>query len=424
LADQAIFNIWHPDQATWGGHAQHWSGWAICDPGNNYHYNFLRVTMLWAWAKQDATLLTFLQTQKFPPLLDYFAALPGGGTREGTGYGTSLNSLFETYITWKASTGENLAGLTPHTRDTIDYWVHATVPTLQYFAPIGDLSRDSVPNIYDYQRNLVHEAVVLVPTTDQAKHGVWWLQNNSLKNGVSSDFNLPGDLLPYPSAPVQPTVLVYQSTGAGALFARSNWTTNASWFALVAGKYDQSHAHHDQGSFTFFKHDWLVVTSNIWSHSGIQQGDEVHNIIRFTKASDGSTIPENMDDTNASSMTYTETATGATVAANLTNAFSSHHTQVISWTRNLVLDGNVLSVHDVCSVAAGVKPVFQLQVPVQPVMQGDGSIVAGTLHIISLLPVHATWVSMPSTDSDFNSGYRIELTIDSGCEFNVELHAQ
>ena len=174
LADQAIFNIWHPDQATWGGHAQHWSGWAICDPGNNYHYNFLRVTMLWAWAKQDATLLTFLQTQKFPPLIDYFVGLPGGGTREGTGYGTSLNSLFETYITWKASTGENLAGLTPHTRDTLDYWVHATVPTLQYFAPIGDLSRDSVPNIYDYQRNLVHEAVVLVPTTDQAKHGVWW----------------------------------------------------------------------------------------------------------------------------------------------------------------------------------------------------------------------------------------------------------
>jgi hypothetical protein len=32
---------------------------------------------------------------------------------------------------------------------------------------------------------------------------------------------------------------------------------------------------------------------------------------------------------------------------------------------------------------------------------------------------------MPSTDPDYdnNKGYRIELTIDAGCEFNVELHA-
>ena len=367
--------------------------------------------------------MTFLQTQKFPPLIDYFAALPGGGTREGTGYGTSLNSLFETYITWKASTGENLAGLTPHTRDTIDYWVHATVPTLQYFAPIGDLSRDSVPNIYDYQRNLVHEAVVLVPTTDQAKHGVWWLQNNSLKNGVTSEFNLPGDLLPFPAPPVQPTPLVYQSTGAGALFARSNWTTNASWFHVVAGKYDQSHASHDQGSFSFYHHDWLSVTSNIWSHSGIHQEDEAHNTIRFV-SSGGTTIQQNMDDTHPSSMTYTAQANGATVTANLANAYTSHHTQVSGWTRTFTLNGDVLSIHDVCTVAAGVKPIFQLHVPVQPVAQGDGSIVAGSLRIVSLLPVHANWVFMPSTDSDFNSGYRIELTIDSGCEFNVELHAQ
>jgi hypothetical protein len=70
------------------------------------------------------------------------------------------------------------------------------------------------------------------------------------------------------------------------------------------------------------------------------------------------TIPENMDENNASSMTYTATANGATVAATLTNAYSAHHSQVVSWTRNLVLDGNVLSVHDVCRIAAGVKPIF------------------------------------------------------------------
>jgi hypothetical protein len=58
------------------------------------------------------------------------------------------------------------------------------------------------------------------------------------------------------------------------------------------GKYDQSHAHHDQGGFTFFKRDWLTVTSNIWSHSGIHQEDEAHNVLRFT-TSGGATIPQN-----------------------------------------------------------------------------------------------------------------------------------
>src|SRR5207253_6456201 len=112
-------------------------------------------------ASQNTALIEFLQTQKFPPLVDYYAALPGGGTREGTGYGSALNNLFGDYIYWKAGTGEDLANLTAHTRETIDYWVHATVPTRDRFAPIADLSRSSLPEIYDYQENLVHQAVVL-----------------------------------------------------------------------------------------------------------------------------------------------------------------------------------------------------------------------------------------------------------------------
>src|SRR6266542_4273828 len=194
--------------------------------------------MLWALASQNMNWINFLQTQKFPPLLDYFAALPGGGTREGTGYGTALGNLFGNYLYWKASTGEDLAGITAHPRETIDYWVHATVPTLDRFAPIGDLSRESIPNIYDYHRNLVHQAVVLSAPTDQAKRGTWWLQNNSLAGGVSSTFNLPGDLLPYPAPAVAPTALTYHSTGAGAFFARTSWATDATWFAFIAGKYD------------------------------------------------------------------------------------------------------------------------------------------------------------------------------------------
>ena len=83
-----------------GRHAHPWSGWSICDPGNNYHFSFLRATMLWAWRASQSLPAgsSFLQTQKFGPLVDYYAQLPGGGSREGTGYGTAQKNLFENYL--------------------------------------------------------------------------------------------------------------------------------------------------------------------------------------------------------------------------------------------------------------------------------------------------------------------------------------
>jgi hypothetical protein len=227
-AEQALFNVWHPSLAAWGGVPHEWSGWSINDPGNNYHFSFLRATMLWALATQDPAWFDFLQSQKFGPLASYYAQLPGGGSREGTGYGTAQKNLFENDLYWRASTGEDLAALSTHTRDTIDYWVHATVPTRDRFAPIGDQSRSSIPELFDYHENLVHAAVVLSAGTPQAARGTWWLQNNSV-DGVSQAFNLMGDLLPYPDAPVAPTDLAYHASAAGHFFARSSWNTDASW---------------------------------------------------------------------------------------------------------------------------------------------------------------------------------------------------
>jgi len=419
LANQAIFNVWHPNQAKWGSTTHTWSGWSINDPGNNYHFSFLKATMLWAWATQSQDLLTFLQTQKFTKLVEYYAELPGGGSREGTGYGTAHGNLFNNYLYWKASTNENLALLTSHTRDTIDYWVHATVPTRNKFAPIGDQSRSSVPDIYDYHENLVHQAVVLSPGTEQAKHGVWWLQNNSI-GPVTSTFNSWGDLLPYPTTPAVPTERAYHARGVGAFFARSGWDTGATWFALVAGPYDQSHAHHDQGSITFYKNDWLVVTSNIWSHSGIHQEDEEHNNLRFIR-SNGSTIAQRDSETVQSSMTYTDQGGLVRVNADLGNAYSNNRQLVVNWTRDLEFSGNTLAIHDVCTVGAGVTPIFQLHVPVQPVLQPDNTITAGALRIV---PMHAVTTNFVQMADDHSKGWRVELRNSAGCEFRVELRAQ
>ena len=420
IANQATYNLWHPSDATWGDKAFPWTGWSVCDPGNNYHFSFLRASMTWALASQNTEQIAFLQTQKFPALLDYYAALPGGGTREGTGYGSALGNLLGDYLYWKAATGEDLANVTAHPRETIDYWVHATVPTLDRFAPIADLSRESIPNIYDYQESLIHEAVVLSAGTPQARRGTWWLQHNSVPS-LNNFLVIANDLLPYPDPAEAPADLMYHSPGAGALFARTSWNTDAAWMAFVAGKFDQSHAHQDQGSFTFFKNDWLAVTNNIWSHSGLHQEVEAHNTLRFELAG-GDVVSQNQSATLASSMTPSHDNGATTVVADLTHAYSAHASSIQAWTRTLVLSGDTLRVTDACTVASGVTPIFQLQVPAAPVLQADGTILAGHLRVTPMAPVTAAFV--PMNGAEFSRGFRIDLRAASGgCAFDVLLEA-
>ena len=154
------------------------------------------------------------------------------------------------------------------------------------------------PELYDYHENLVHAAVVLSGGHALRRaRGTWWLQNNSVERrrpelqphrrpaAVSGRARRADrSRLPRQRAPAH-------------FFARSSWDTDAAWLSFVAGKYDQSHAHHDQGSFTFFKGDWLAVTSNIWSHSGINLDVDVHNVIRFER--DGAAIEQNPSTTRA-----------------------------------------------------------------------------------------------------------------------------
>jgi hypothetical protein len=257
---------------------------------------------------------------------------------------------------------------------------------------------------------------VLNPGTPEAQRGTWWLNQNSV-NGVSAAFNLMGDLLPLPDAPAVPTERVYHAAGAGVLFARSNWNTDAAWFSFVAGKYDQSHAHQDQGAFTFFKRDWLAVTANIWSHSGINQETVFHNTVRFERA-DGSVIAQNPSETVQSTMTHAVSGSQVTVSADLRNAFSRNATLVQQWTRNLEFAGDTLRVSDTCTVAAGVRPVFQLHVPVLPVLQADGSLLAGNLRIVRLQGATYTIHALPA---GFSRGYRVDFVSDTANSFALEL---
>lgn len=429
-ANQTLYNVWSPDSARWGSVSRPWSGWSINDPGNNYYYSFMKATSLWALATRNTSWITFLQQQKFTQLVPFFSQLTGGGSREGTGYGTAMGSLFENYRYWKGATGEDLAALSRHANDTIDYWIHATVPTLDYYAAIGDQSRTSMPRMFDYQRKLVEEAVALKPDSAAAARGTWWLNRIKVSDGgdgsvvgrMRYNYNFRYDLLARSQLEQAPSALTYDATGAGALFARSDWSSGASWMSLVAGVYDQSHAHQDQGGFSFYKGEWLAVTSNVHSRSGINQGVEVQNVVRFEYG--GKVIGQNE---TLLGKTISDSAGILQVTANLTPAYSRHAQQVLGWTRTLTYQRALhsLQVRDQCSVAQGVQPVWQLHVPARPVLQSDGSILAGKLRIRPTLPAApaVNIVDMRVTSSDYLAGYRIELRAATGCEFNVELQA-
>ena len=419
FAEQAVWNVWHHVRANWGGRPRPWTGWSVDNPGNNYYYSFVEATLYWALARGNNDWMRFLHEEKMPPLQAYFAKLPGGGSLEGTGYGAAHMRLFALYRLWRDATGDDIANASPHVNDTIAYWVHATVPTLDRFAPIGDQSRNSVPEIFDYHRRLVLEARALSKDPQRQALASWWLHRISMAQ-MSSGFNTLHDLLPAGDAKAPaPTELFHHAEGTGHLFARSGWDQDAMWLAFVAGPYNESHAHQEQGGFTLFARDWLTVTENIWSHSGIQQGTETHNVLRFERntpiARQCHSPPDDrvvhQCEPTRSRMTVTPGADGAlSVDADLTGAYGED-SPVRRWTRRLDFAGRKLRVEDRFGLAADTRAVFQLNLPGEPRIDGNTA-VAGRLRIKVVAPADARlsaldWRSIDS--AEFRSGWRLDI---------------
>lgn len=410
-AEQAVWNVWHPTQAQWQGHAYPWSGWAIDQPGNNYFYSFTEATMVWGLAENSSTWLNLLATDKLPALQNYFAQINGGGSQEGTGYGLSHRVLFSLYRTWRdaAAGHHDVANTNSHLTDSIAWWIHATVPTRDRVAAIGDQSRVSEPVIYDYHRDLMLEARAMTTNATAKSNASWWLHAISDQT-MQSSFNYRHNLLPTGDAGTPPASLTYYAPGTGQLFSRTGWDTGALWLQFAAGPYVQSHAHQDQGSFTLFQGDWLAVTENIWTHSGIQQGTDTNNVIRFEH--NGAIVPQREGTT--SSMTVTPGANGDVHAvANLTPAYGAG-SAVTSWQRTIDFATRKLTVHDAFAMTSGTQAIFQVNLPTQPIINGKTA-KAGALTIRVLSPANATLSALDWTtqntpgDIEFRSGWRLDV---------------
>ncbi|HEY6543529.1 MAG TPA: heparinase II/III family protein [Dokdonella sp.] len=410
-ASQAVWNIWNPEQAHWDGTPQPWSGWGTDDPANNYHYSFIEATMYWALATDDAGWLQLLEEEKWPALVAAVGAIAGGGSQEGTAYGLSHRKLFELYRVWRdARPGHpDLANANAHLADSIDWWIHATVPTRDRTAAIGDQARVSEPVLYDYHRALMLQARALAHDDAARSAASWWLHaivNPSMQSG----FNLREDLLDAGDGGAPPASLIHHAPGTGQLFARTDWSIDATWLQFSAGPYLQSHAHQDQGAFTLYRGAWLAVTENIWTRSGIRQQTDGHNLVRFEQ--DGMLVPQREGTT---SLLEVVPGSGGDVraVADLTPAYAGA-TAVQYWHRTLDFSAGRLRIEDRFGLGDGARAVFQLNTPERPVVEGHRAL-AGALRIEVVEPANAQlevvdWTLRNGSDEEtYLGGWRLDI---------------
>jgi hypothetical protein len=435
-ADQAVWNVWHPAEAVWAGKSFPWSGWSIDNPSNNYYYSFLRATMMLGLAAKgelpsaDGWLTRFrsdkLQSQLVPT---FTADLVGGGSREGTGYGVSMARLFELYYVWEQSTGERIADLTPHTKASLVYMMHETVPTLDRVAPIGDHARDSTAALFDYHRNYALVPVKLYSGSHEAQVGQWWLSHISVPE-MSSAFMFVNDFLFADSAttpaPLSELTPALHAKGTGHIFLRSSWETDATWVNFICGPYTESHAHRDQGSFLLYSKEWLAFDENILTHSGIRQEQELHNLVRLS--SGGTTIEMHEGAPASQLLALQRHAQFDHAACDMTPMFDGD-ANVSTLQRELVfLKPDVVVIFDRLA-GASLQASWQLNTPLAPQVISGGAVqiagTQGTLKVVPILPANLTpvLVDWASTDDDTSGGTRVDYVQTGSGQFLIVLAA-
>ena len=423
-AAQAVWNVWHPDEAEWGGRVMPWSGWSIENPSNNYYYSFLRATMLFGLVAHgehpDAEgWLGFFRDQKIGGELvpTFTAQLEGGGSREGTGYGVAMHRLWELYDLWQGSTGQDLSRLTGHSRASMLYMMHAVVPTRDRIAPIGDHSRDSTAALFDYHRNYLQGLAHLFPDDPQVPRAKYLLANSTVPE-MDQPFMYVYDFLYEIDAAEQPMDglgRAYFAPGTGHLFARSSWATDATWLNLIAGPYTESHAHRDQGSLMIYKGGWLAYDPIVESRSGIRQDEELHNLVRITAG--GATVRQREGTT--SRMVGLARGDGwLYAAADLTPAYAGN-AQVQQVEREVVfVEPDCVVVFDRVATGAGTTQIWQLSAPTAPQVAGATATIDGAafdLRVERIAPATATTsVHAWSGDGEFARGHRLDTTVAGG----------
>jgi hypothetical protein len=424
-ANQAVWNVWHPEEASWGGTVFAWSGWSIDNPSNNYYYSFLRATMLLGLAtlgenEQAQTWIDTFRTEKIESQLvaTFTSDLQGGGSREGTGYGVAMHELFHLYDLWEATTGERIWDLTPHTRASLANILHYTVPTLDRIAPIGDHARDSTAALFDYHRSYVLILQRLLgPEDPLAQVAQSWLDSCSVPE-MSQGFMFARDFLYYdeahPAAPLDTLHTAYHAPGAGSVFWRSGWASDASWAAFIAGPYTESHAHRDQGSLLIYRNEWLAYDQNLESHSGLVQAEQAHNLVRID---DGGETITMVPGQASELLALHDMEEFVYLAADITPMYDGAAALDRLERELVILEAEETIVVFDRADGSG-EAVWQLNADVMPSSTANGYAIDGGVDGLEILPVVPANPSAAivdwTSDPDMNGGFRLDLSDPDG----------
>ncbi len=424
-ANQTLFNLWNPDLATWGGVAYPWSGWSIDNPANNYYYSFLTATML-------AGVATFGDNPQAQDWIDQFRRkmdqldgffttnLSGGGSQEGTGYGTAMMNLFRAYYYWKASTGEDLAGRNTHAHHAPYWFVHATTPDHGFLAPTGDHARDSTAALFDYHRSYLLTLLKLDPADPGARVGKTLMDLAGIGE-MANSFMFWSDYLYH-----QPTVTglpldtlhtAFYDSFTGVFATRTDWTTSATYLYQVAGPFTESHAHRDQGSFVLWRGGWLFDDENIRSHSGIEQDELYHNLVRFIGP--GGVVPQRVDGPETQVLAVADTPEFSFTSCDTTPVYDGAVEVVAAQRELLLIKPDCLIVFDrTAANAASVSRVFTLNMSTAPVIAGDKLTLtkgANSAECWRMAPTGVSWTTTAYGGTDFpDGGVRAEAAHASG----------
>ena len=425
-ANQAVANVWNHEGATWGGRPFPWTGWSVNNPANNYYYSFLRATMTLGLAtygenpSAGAWLAKFrvekLDGQLFPA---FNSQLQGGGSREGTGYGTAMFSLWRLYDWWERSTGERIAAKTPHTLASISHQLHSLLPTLDRLAPTGDHSRDRTAALFDYHRDYLLGLITLFPEERVSAVAKAALEASTVPR-MRHNYDYVVDFMyappRLPDASLTELSSAYWGPGTGQLMTRSDWGTGAGFVNFICGPYTESHAHRDQGSFVFFRGDWLAWDSNIRSGNGLAQAEEKHNLVRLVR-SNGTAIQQVVESSACQMKAVVEQPQYTYAVADVTPVYNRQAgvTQVIR--ELLFLKPGVVIVADRVTTGSGVSKVWTLNLPAQPELSpGRMTMINGSqrLEVHTMAPANAqgAWVGGERVEiADSSSGASFFLNV-------------
>jgi hypothetical protein len=422
-ANQAVWNVWNHEEARWGDAVHPWSGWSIDNPSNNYYYSFLEATMLLGLAttgendQAEAWIERFRTTkldEQLRPIFD--RDLVGGGSREGTGYGTAMRRLFWLYDLWHGTTGESLSRMNRHTYDSLAYLMHSTVPTLDRLAPIGDHARDSSAALFDYHRAYALVLMRLFAGDRLAEVGASFVRQSSVPE-VGQYFMYFYDFVHDDAAveaePLAALSTTYHASGVGHVFTRSSWDEDAAWVGVIAGPYTESHAHRDQGSFLLYHREWLAYDANVESHSGIVQDESLHNLVRIEQG--GEVVRMRAERSPAQLVALEDDARFTYVATDVTPIYDGHAAITRSERELVFLRPGVVVVFDRVDAASDASRIFTLNTPITPEASGSTITMTGTE---SSLVVHrvggsgtVSVTAWPDVDAaEYGGGHRIDVT--------------